>query len=181
MYNVILQLATCSPLGGFPNWKKKFLFGCPFQLSEWQNKWPENCVPHLHCIQLCTWHHRSSKRDRITRRFFESFMSFYSSQDPLPLFPYSSVNSFSERKSLKNNMKLKCFCPLCKRLNDEYTEISHIFCVSKMALKWTMRCMWLHQLFPFFGSWFMDPPKEHPKYPKMPKMSILDFCWKVFY
>ena len=74
----------------------------------------------------------------------------------------------------------KCFYPLCKRLNDEYTEISHIFCVSKMALKWTMRCMWLHQLFPFFGSWFMDPPKEHPKYPKMPKMSILDFCWKVF-
>ena len=78
--NVILQLATwlcLSPLA-FPN----FLFGCPFQLSEWQNKWPENCVPHLHCIQLCTWHHRSSKRDRITRRFFESFMSFYGSQTP---------------------------------------------------------------------------------------------------
>ena len=87
-------------LGWLPQLKKKFLFGCPFQLSEWQNKWPENCVPHLHCIQLCTWHHRSSKRDRITRRFFESFMSFYSSQTRPPIL-LSTL--FSKRKIFFEN------------------------------------------------------------------------------
>ena len=166
-------------LGWLPQLKKKFLFGCPFQLSEWQNKWPENCVPHLHCIQLCTWHHRSSKRDRITRRFFESFMSFYSSQTPSHYSLILLSTLFSKRKSRKNSTK-KVFLPTVQKTKWRiYRNKSYLLCV-KNGSEMNNALHVIASIVSLFRIMIYGPTQGTPKIPENAKNEYFGFLLKFF-